>query len=139
MLLDDDPHQDHVEYEQDCGEVQVVDVVQERNDVTQTELENEVQNNVHRDNDLCSDGRNLLPEEAAQQANEDRGVERSESRVYEARDAAHVEHERGHDGGNYCYDSTEVLADLNHARVRRGRVEQRTVNVECTSTLAQTM
>lgn len=66
MLLDDDPHQDHVEYEQDCGEVQVVDVVQERNDVTQTELEDEVQNNVYRDDDLSSDSRNLLPEEAAQ-------------------------------------------------------------------------
>ena len=108
-----------------------MDVVQERNDVTQTELENEVQNNVHRDNDLCSDGRNLLPEEAADQADEDRGVECSESRVYEARDTAHVEHERGHDGGNNRYDSTEVLADLNHAGIGCGRVEQRTVNVEC--------
>ena len=90
MLLNDYPHQQHVEYEQDRGEVQVVDVVQCRDYVAQTELENEVQNNVYRDDDLSSDSRNLLPEEAAQQANKDRGVERSESRVYEARDAAHA-------------------------------------------------
>ena len=82
-------------------------------------------------NDLSSDSRNLLPEEAAQQANKDRGVERSESRVYEARDTAHVQHERGHDGGNNCYYSTEVLTDLNHACIGSGRVEQRTVNIEC--------
>ena len=131
MLLNDYPHQQHVEYEQDRGEVQVVDVVQCRDYVTQTELEDEVQNNVYRDDDLSSDSRNLLPEEAAQQANKDRGVERSESRVYEARDAAHVQHERGHDGGNNCYYSTEVLTDLNHAGIGCGRVEQRTVNVEC--------
>ena len=81
MLLNDYPHQQHVEYEQDRGEVQVVDVVQCRDYVTQTELENEVQYNVNRDDDLSSDSRNLLPEEAAQQANKDRGVERSESRV----------------------------------------------------------
>ena len=131
MLLNDYPHQQHVEYEQDRGEVQVVDVVQCRDYVAQTELENEVQYNVNRDDDLSSDSRNLLPEEAAQQANKDRGVERSESRVYEARDAAHVQHERGHDGGNNCYYSTEVLTDLNHACIGSGRVEQRTVNIEC--------
>ena len=81
MHLNDYPHQQHVEYEQDRGEVQVVDVVQCRDYIAQTELENEVQYNVNRDDDLSSDSRNLLPEEAAQQANKDRGVERSESRV----------------------------------------------------------
>ena len=62
----------------------------------ETELENEVQYNVNRDDDLSSDSRNLLPEEAPHSRQTKIGVlNPSESRVYEARDAAHVQHERG--------------------------------------------